>query len=150
LFIEFTYNRSVNSTINHSISKIIYGFNPLTSLNLLSLPVNEMVNLDKNKKVEMAKKLYECLKTNKKNEQYVSRTNKGYKHIIFELDDWVWMHMRKEKFLDHRKSKLHSRGYGTFQVIEQINDNAYKLKLLSEYNVSATFNILIVFLLLCR
>jgi hypothetical protein len=49
--------------------------------------------------------------------------------------------MRKEKFLDHRKSKLHSRGYGIFQVIEQINDNAYKLKLLSEYNVSTTFNV---------
>jgi len=66
LFIEFTYNRSVNSTINHSLSKIIYGFNPLTPLNLLSLRVNEMVILDKNKKVEMEKKLYECLKTNKK------------------------------------------------------------------------------------
>jgi len=45
------------------------------------------------------------------------------------------------KILDHKKSKLHSRGYGTFQVIEQINDNAYKLKLLSEYNVSAIFNV---------
>jgi hypothetical protein len=49
--------------------------------------------------------------------------------------------MKKKKFLDHKKSKLHSRGYGTFQVIEQINDNAYKLKLLSEYNVSAIFNV---------
>jgi hypothetical protein len=60
------------------------------------------------------------------------------------------MHMRKEKFLDHRKSKLHSGGYGTFQVIEHINDNAYKLKLLSEYNVSAAFNVFKCFLLLCR
>ena len=66
MFIEFTYNRSVNSTINHALSTIIYGFNPLTPLNLLSLRVNEMVILDKNKKVEMEKKLYECLKTNKK------------------------------------------------------------------------------------
>jgi len=66
LFIEFTYNRSVHSTINHSLSKIIYGFNPPTPLNLLPLPVNEMVNLDKNKKVEMAKKLYEWLKKTKK------------------------------------------------------------------------------------
>jgi len=65
LFIEFTYNRSVHSTINHLLSKIIYGFNPPTPLNLLSLPVNEMINLDKNKKVEMAKKLYKCLKINK-------------------------------------------------------------------------------------
>jgi hypothetical protein len=82
----------------------------------------------------------------KKNEQY----NKGYNYIIFELDDWVWMYMGKEKFLDHRKSKLHSRGYGIFQVIEQINDNAYKLKFVSEYNVSTTFNVFNHFFLLCR
>jgi hypothetical protein len=28
-----------------------------------------------------------------------------------------------------------------FQVLERINDNAYKLDLLGEYNVSATFNV---------
>ena len=33
------------------------------------------------------------------------------------------------------------RGDGPFQVLEGINDNAYKLDLLDEYNVSATFNV---------
>ena len=33
------------------------------------------------------------------------------------------------------------RGDGPFQVLERINDNAYKLDLPSEYNVSATFNV---------
>ena len=33
------------------------------------------------------------------------------------------------------------RGYGPFQVLERINDNAYKLDLPGEYNVSATFNV---------
>ena len=36
---------------------------------------------------------------------------------------------------------LHSRGDGPFQVIERINDNAYKLDLRGEYGVSATFNV---------
>ena len=30
---------------------------------------------------------------------------------------------------------------GPFQVLERINDNAYKLDLSDEYNVSATFNV---------
>jgi hypothetical protein len=30
---------------------------------------------------------------------------------------------------------------GPFQVLERINDNAYKLDLLGEYNISATFNV---------
>ena len=33
------------------------------------------------------------------------------------------------------------RGYGPFQVLERINDNAYKLDLPGEYTVSATFNV---------
>ena len=37
------------------------------------------------------------------------------------------------------KSKLLPRGDGPFQILERINDNAYKLDLLGEYGVSATF-----------
>ena len=58
---------------------------------------------------------------------------------MFEPGDWVCLHMRKERFPAQRKSKLHPRGNGPFQVLEKINDNAYKLDLPSEYNVSATF-----------
>ena len=49
--------------------------------------------------------------------------------------------MRKERFPEQRKSKLLPRGDGPFQVLERINDNAYKLDFPGEYNVSATFNV---------
>ena len=49
--------------------------------------------------------------------------------------------MRKERFLKQRQSKLSPRGDGPFQVIERINDNAYRLDLIGEYKVSATFNV---------
>jgi hypothetical protein len=49
--------------------------------------------------------------------------------------------MRKERFPVKRHSKLLPRGDGPFQVLERINDNAYKLDLSGEYNVSATFNV---------
>ena len=58
-FIEFAYNRSVHSTTNFSPFKIVFGFNPLTPLDLLPLQVNEMTSLDGQKKVEMVKKLHE-------------------------------------------------------------------------------------------
>ncbi|CAA2999802.1 Hypothetical predicted protein, partial [Olea europaea subsp. europaea] len=47
----------------------------------------------------------------------------------------------KEHFPEQRKSKLQPQGDGPFQIIERINDNAYKVDLLGEYNVSATFNV---------
>ena len=49
--------------------------------------------------------------------------------------------MRKERFPARRRSKLHPRGDGPFEVLERINDNAYKLDLSGEYNISATFNV---------
>ena len=49
--------------------------------------------------------------------------------------------MRKERFLAHQKTKLHPRGDGPFQILEKINDNAYKVDLPGEYKVSATFNV---------
>ena len=49
--------------------------------------------------------------------------------------------MRKERFSTKRCSKLLSRGDGLFQVLEHINDNAYKLDLPGKYDVSATFNV---------
>ena len=49
--------------------------------------------------------------------------------------------MHKERFSTQRGSKLLLRGDGPFQVLKRINDNAYKLDLPDEYNVSATFNV---------
>ena len=54
----------------------------------------------------------------------------------------MWVHLRKERFSNQRKSKLMPRGDGPFKVLQHINNNAYKLELPSEYgNVSATFNV---------
>ena len=51
------------------------------------------------------------------------------------------MHMRKERFLTYRQSKLHPRRDGPFQVLERINDIAHKLDLPGECNISVTFNV---------
>ena len=77
----------------------------------------------------------------RKTEQYTTQANKHRKKVVFEPGDWVWVHMRKERFPTQRRTKLHPRGDGPFQVIEKINDNAYRLDLPGEYGVSATFNV---------
>ncbi|XP_068504560.1 uncharacterized protein [Phaseolus vulgaris] len=69
------------------------------------------------------------------------QVNKGRKKVIFDPGDGVWVHMRKEMLTRQRKSKLQSRRDGPFQVLEIINDNAYKIDLSSKYNMSSTFNV---------
>ena len=71
-------------------------------------------------------------KIEKKMEQYTRQANKGRKSMVFEPEDWVWLHLRKDRFPSQRKSKLQPRGDGPFKVLERINDNAYKIDLPSE------------------
>jgi hypothetical protein len=75
------------------------------------------------------------------NERYRIAASKGRKEVKLEPGDSVWVHLRKDRFPDLRKSKLMPRAAGYFKVLEKINDNAYKLELPPEFGVSPTFNI---------
>jgi hypothetical protein len=76
------------------------------------------------------------------NVKYKVVGDKGGKHVVFEVSDLVWLHLRKDHFPDLRKSKLMPRDDGPFKVIEKINDNAYKLELPAYFGtVTPTFNI---------
>ena len=107
------------------------------------MPFEENVSLDGEKKAKMVRQLHEGvrLQIEKKNRLYTSKANKGRQLVVFQPSDWVWVHMLKERFLNQRKSKLQPRGDGPFQVLERINDNAYKINLPGEYGVSAIFNV---------
>nr|XP_009603679.1 uncharacterized protein LOC104098601 [Nicotiana tomentosiformis] len=124
-----------------STCEVVYGFNPLTPLDFVPLPVKELVSLDGNMKAEMMKKIHEQARQQikRKNGQYTLKANKGRKCVTFQPKDWVWVHMRKEIFPTKRKTKLHPRGDRPVQVLERINDNAYKIDLPGEDSRTNSF-----------
>ncbi|KAL4384127.1 hypothetical protein GQ457_15G018010 [Hibiscus cannabinus] len=99
-------NHAVHSATKMSPFEVVYGFNPITPLDLLPLPREQVMNKDGQSKAEYVRQLHQ-----------------------------------QERFPAQRSSKLLPRGDGPFQVVEKINENAYKLDLPGEYNVSATFNV---------
>ncbi|WVZ70528.1 hypothetical protein U9M48_019188 [Paspalum notatum var. saurae] len=104
----------------------------------------EQVNLDATKRSDFIKRLHAETRKNieKKSAQYAKQANKGKKKVTFQPGDLVWLHLCKDRFPQQHKSKLSPRGDGPFKVLQQINDNAYKLELPLEYsNVSTTFNV---------
>ncbi|XP_038972523.1 uncharacterized protein LOC120104803 [Phoenix dactylifera] len=129
--IEEAWNQQEAIGVDLDVKIALYGFNPLTPMDLSPLPIDERASLDGKRKAETMKQLHEKVRQNieKRTEQYATQANKGRKKVIFEPGDWVWVHMRKERFPAKRRSKLHPRGDGPFQVIARINDNAYKLDL---------------------
>jgi hypothetical protein len=80
------------------------------------------------------------LNIEKMNEKYCIDASKGRKEVKLEPGDLVWMHLRKERFPELRKSKLMSRAAGNLKILAKINDNAYKLELPPEFGVSPSFN----------
>ena len=105
--VEFAYNRVVHSTTNCSPFEVVYGFYPLTPLDLLPMPNVSVFKHKKGQaKADYVKKLHERVKDQieRKNESYAKQANKGRKKVVFEPGDWVWVHMRKERFPEQRKS----------------------------------------------
>ncbi|KAG7568008.1 Integrase catalytic core [Arabidopsis thaliana x Arabidopsis arenosa] len=141
--VEFAYNHAVHSTTCFSPFQLVYGFNPLTPLDLTPLPLSERVSMDGKKKAELVKLMHEKAKQNieHKTEQYRKQANKGRNKKTFEPGDLVWIYLRKERFPEERKSKLLPRVDGPFTILEKINDNAYKIDLQGKYSVSSSFNI---------
>ena len=109
----------------------------------MPLPSSEKLNFDATKRAKLMLKLHETTKENIEhmNAKYKFAGDKGRKELIFEPRDLVWLHLRKDRFPELRKSKLMPRVAGPFKVLEKINDNTYKLNLPVDFGVSPTFNI---------
>ncbi|KAJ4715126.1 Transposon Ty3-I Gag-Pol polyprotein [Melia azedarach] len=69
-FVEFAYNRVVHSATGFAPFEIVYGFNPLTLLDLVPLPCDERTSLDGKKKADLVKTLHKDARKNieKKNQ----------------------------------------------------------------------------------
>ena len=141
---EFAYNRGVHRTTRQSPFGVVYGFNPLTPLELIPLPLDtSFIYKEGVSRSEFVKKLHERVRSQIENQikMYAAKGNKGSKELVLNEGDWIWIHLRKDIFTTKRKSKLSPRGDGPFQVLERINNNAYRLDLPEEYGASNTFNI---------
>ena len=100
-YIEFAYNRVANFITSHTPFEVVYGFNPLTPLDLLPILVlDEVLCNDGYEKTSFIKDLHHHIKLQieRKVGKYVELANKRHKVLIFEPGDWVWLHLRKDRF----------------------------------------------------
>ena len=57
--VEFAYNRAVHSTTQLCPFEVVYGFKPLTPLDLLPLPLHERIDMEASKRADYVRKIHE-------------------------------------------------------------------------------------------
>ena len=141
--IEFAYNRSMHRTVGKSPFEVVYGLQPIGPMELAPHPTIQQFSGDAEVRAKEIKKLHEevRLKIEKNNAKYVEQANRRRKYVEFEVHELVWVHLRKDRFPPGKFGKLKPRVDGPFKIIEKIGENAYKLQLPDEYEISPMFNV---------
>ena len=67
-------------------------------------------------------------------EQYEDQANEGYQRLVFGLGGWIWLHMRKERFLILKHPKLFTSIDGPFKIIEKNVPPTFNAKYLRPYH----------------
>jgi hypothetical protein len=83
--VEFAYNRAVHSTTQLCPFEVVYGFKPITPLDLFPLHCMRELNMEASKRADFVRKIHantrEAIK--KKGKNIVATCNKSRKHVLF-------------------------------------------------------------------
>ena len=127
--VEFAYNRAVHTTTQLCPFEVVYGFKPITPLDLLPLPLQDRVNMEASQRADYVKKIHAKTREaiEKQGKNVAAARNQSRKQVLFQPGDMVWVHLRKDRFPGLRDSKLKPRGAGPYKALAKINDNAYSV-----------------------
>ena len=97
-----------HSTTFKSPFEVVYGFNPLSPLDILSVPHQELTNMNASARAEFMKIMHNDtrLTIERKVQRHTDKVNFTKKPTVFITDDLVWVNLRKDHFSKECKFKL--------------------------------------------
>ena len=75
------------------------------------------------------------------NSKYKQKADLKRRHLEFDVGDFIWTVLTKDRFPAGEYNKLSAKKIGPVEVLEKINPNAYRLKLVSHVRTVDVFNV---------
>nr|GEX69056.1 RNA-directed DNA polymerase [Tanacetum cinerariifolium] len=110
--------RLVNRTTGESPFEVVYGWNPITPLDLVHVPEVGRFSKEEDDQSEQIQELHRSVQEQiiRHNEQYKEHADKRRKQVLYQEGDLVWIHLRKERFPAGCFRKLKPRRDGPFHL----------------------------------
>lgn len=133
----------MNRSTSKSPFQIVYGQNPRGVLDLVELLMGEQISDEVEAFGKHIHEVQESVKTKlwNSNAQYKITTNAQRRVKVFIEGDLVMVHLEKDRFSKGLYNKLKLKKIGPYKILKKINDNAYRVELSDDFDISPIFNV---------
>lgn len=141
--VEFAHNHAVNKSTRFSPFRVVYGIVPRGPIDLEVAPDasrdhGQAIDFVVNASVIHAQD-HDNLQLS--TAKYKESSDSHRRDVKFKVGDRVWAVLTCERFSPGEYNKLKSRKVGPLEVLERINNNAYRLMLPPDARYSDVFNV---------
>jgi hypothetical protein len=140
---EFAYNSMLNRSTGKTPFQVVYCQPPSHALDLVPLPKLPGMSIAAEHLADRVKAIQEEVrkKLEESNAKYKAAADRKRRLKLFKEGDLVMVYLRKGRLPAGTFNKLSDKKYGPYQILQKINDNAYRVDLPAEMTISSTFNV---------
>nr|GEW03622.1 putative reverse transcriptase domain-containing protein [Tanacetum cinerariifolium] len=138
-------NRSLGNLLSTGFSpfQVVYSATPRDPLDLMTPQVSSFVPKKVQDFVAGLHDVHKAVRDNlvRANSKYKQDADEKRRHVDFEVGDFVWAVLTKDRFPVGEYNKLSAKKIGPLEIVEKMNSNAYRLKLPRHIRCSDVFNV---------
>ena len=140
---EFAHNHAHNRSLGYRPFKVVYGVTPHGPLGLTTVPQPGEFHGRAQELVDELTSIHARASDNLAGTtlKYKRAADKRRRELHFEVGDFVWAILTKERFPVGAYNKLKHRKIGPVEIVEKINANAYRLLLPPHVHTADVFNV---------
>ncbi|KAL6550090.1 hypothetical protein OROMI_020578 [Orobanche minor] len=140
---EIAHNSAVNRSTGLCPFQVVYAIIPRGPSDLMSFPSPVRADVRAADMMEALVLTHATTHTQlqEATDHYKQTADRRRRHVEYEVGDYVWAILTKDRYPAHEYNKLKARKIGSIEIVEKVNPNAYRLKLPSHIRTSDVFNV---------